>query len=293
MSDATRSAGAVARSWLGMATATSRHRVVVVARDVVLGDADLSRLRPDRRTIAIIFDRRVAERRQRAQDHIPERRRAADRRGQSSNGAERLRRSARWVKARAIDLAACIAGVLLVLGTMRMEPVPAPGTPRVPAGTGASVQVAAAHGVDRPLRSADVVRSKAAPPSVPVARVPTRNHLGRFTATELSTDAVQVALDYKYVGDQGRDEVFVHAAALEGENPASRIPGTGFPGEPIAVGSGHVMIRIDRLPDAGPAASTHIRVCMVSLRTRSAFLCETFPFAKAWAPLSGAESGAL
>jgi hypothetical protein len=286
-----------------MATVESKHRVVVVARDAVLGTADLVELRPAHGTTTIISDRRIAERRQHAHDHSPERRRAVDRRGQSGHAPERTHRpspreSLRWVEDRSLDLAAGAASVLFVLvliGLVRVQPAPTPGTESVfesAPTVGTPPRIARGREAE-PLRSVRTARPKAVSPGVSTAPVAPRNHLGQFTATDLSAEAVQVALDYRYVGDQGRDHVFVHVAALQREDPASRVPGTGFPGAPIAVGSGHVTITIGRAFEAGPAASTHIRACMVSLRTRSAFLCETFPFAKAWAPPPSAEPSAL
>jgi hypothetical protein len=283
-----------------MAAAESKHRVVVVARDVVIGDADLKHVRSDEGTTTIIFDRRVAERRQHDDDHIPERRRAVDRRGQSGHRSERAHRvrswaSLRWLGDRTADLvvgASSVLFVLILIGLMHGHPAPTRSTQPVrqgPATTGAPPRVAAVDTVERPLWSARAARSMAVSPRVPHERAITRNQLAQVTATDVSPEAVQVALDYRYVGDQGRDEVFIHAAALQGDDTASLVPGTEFPGAPIAVGSGRVTITIGRVPDAAPAASTHIRVCMVSLRTRSVFLCETFPFGKAWASLPSAE----
>jgi hypothetical protein len=60
------------------------------------------------------------------------------------------------------------------------------------------------------------------------------------------------------------------------------VPGTSFPEAPIGIGAGNVSINITKIPDTGMSTSTRIRVCMVSIRDRSAFFCETFPFTKGW-----------
>jgi hypothetical protein len=116
-----------------------------------------------------------------------------------------------------------------------------------------------------------------------------RNEIRRFQAASVSDEEIEVVVDYVYVGDQGEREVFMHAAVLRTDEWASRVSGTGFPGAAVGVGSGRVTINIRKVPDTGPAISTKVRVCMVSLTRRSAFLCENFDFTKAWAPVRSAK----
>jgi hypothetical protein len=130
----------------------------------------------------------------------------------------------------------------------------------------------------------------AAPPLEPAQR--SRTEFRGLAATLVSELEMRVTVDYTYIGDQGRDEVFVHAAALQHDDLESRVSGTGFPGSPIHVGQGTAAIAITKVPGTGPARSTSVMVCMVSLRRRSAFHCQTFPFTMSWSdgqPDSGSD----
>ncbi|PYN09247.1 MAG: hypothetical protein DME06_15485 [Candidatus Rokuibacteriota bacterium] len=172
--------------------------------------------------------------------------------------------------------AALLAVVALMLQSTPIPPVtPAPG-PALPQ------PAAVPPTTDRP--------SAPEPPAPPeVARLPDkpltplRNEIRHFRVVNVSGHEIQVVIDYAYAGDQGTRDVFIHAAALqEGDELRRRVPGTSFPFAPIRVGNGSATIDITKQSDTGPSVSTRIKICMVSIRTRAAFVCETFPYTKAW-----------
>jgi len=172
--------------------------------------------------------------------------------------------------------AALLAVVALMLQSTPIPPVtPAPG-PALPQ------PAAVPPTTDRP--------SAPEPPAPPeVARLPDkpltplRNEIRHFRVVNVSGHEIQVVIDYAYAGDQGTRDVFIHAAALrEGEELRSRVPGTSFPFAPIRVGDGSATISITKQSDTGPSVSTRIKICMVSIRTQAAFVCQTFPYTKAW-----------
>ena len=93
---------------------------------------------------------------------------------------------------------------------------------------------------------------------------------------------MKVTVDYLYVGDHGVSEIFMHAVALQNHGWSSRVPGTGFPETAISVGDGRATINITKIESTGSAISTHVKVSMVSIRDRSAFVCKDFPYTKSW-----------
>ncbi len=117
---------------------------------------------------------------------------------------------------------------------------------------------------------------------VPRKRPEPRNEIRNFRAVSLSGQEMQVTVDYAYVGDHGGQDVFMHAVALQSDEWVSRVPGTSFPEAPIDVGDGSVTITIRKVVETGAAASAKVKVCMVSIRSRSAFVCKTFDYAKEW-----------
>jgi len=98
--------------------------------------------------------------------------------------------------------------------------------------------------------------------------------------------AMEVTVDYAYAGDQGTEDVFLHAAALQHYSPVeglrNRVPGTGFPGEAVEVGNGRVTLTIARVVDGDASTSTSVRVCLISIPKHSAFLCRNFAHTKEW-----------
>ncbi len=188
-----------------------------------------------------------------------------------------------------IGAALLFAGLFVQLRPTTPGPSPEPKTP-----ASAPTPVAAV-----PAEPEAVVRPKLeptptpapAPPAVArprVAAVPRGstssplNMIRHFRAESVSGRELQVSVDYRYAGDHGPNEIFVHAAALQTDAWRSRVPGTSFPEAPVGIGEGSVTINITKVPDTGAATSTRVRVCMVSIRDRSAFFCETFPFTKGW-----------
>jgi hypothetical protein len=172
--------------------------------------------------------------------------------------------------------AALLAAVALTLQskpTLPATPAPGPALPQ---------PAAAPPTTDRP--------SALEPPTPPeVARLPERpltpprSEIRHFRVVDVSGHEMQVVVDYAYAGDQGTRDVFIHAAALQdGEELRRRVPGTSFPFAPIRVGDGSATISITKQSDTGPSVSTRIKICMVSIRTQAAFVCETFPYTKAW-----------
>jgi hypothetical protein len=133
-------------------------------------------------------------------------------------------------------------------------------------------------------RAAGRARVVTRPPAVAtrVAPTPVTNAIRDATAVSLADNELQVTVDYAYAGDHGRRDIYLHAAALQTDDWKSRVPGTSFPEAPVEVGDGTVTITIKRVFDNAGATSTRIKVCMVSIQHRSAFLCKTFPFTKAW-----------
>lgn len=113
-----------------------------------------------------------------------------------------------------------------------------------------------------------------------------KNEITNLQAESLSGQSMQVTVDYAYAGDQGVEDVFLHAAALEyylhGEGVRSRVPGTGFPGAAVSVGSGRITLTITRVVEGDLSTSTSVRVCLISLQKRSAFLCRNFAHTKEW-----------
>jgi hypothetical protein len=113
-----------------------------------------------------------------------------------------------------------------------------------------------------------------------------RNEITQVAAESLSGQALRVTIDYAYAGDYGTEDVFLHAAALRdyrhGPGLRARVPGTGFPGEAVAVGNGRVTLTINRVVEGDVLTSTAVRVCLVSLPKRSAFLCRNFAHTKEW-----------
>ena len=113
-----------------------------------------------------------------------------------------------------------------------------------------------------------------------------KNEIITLQAESLSGQAMQVTVDYAYAGDQGTEDVFLHAAALQHysqvEGLRNRVPGTGFPGEAVEVGNGRVTLTIARVVEGDASTSTSVRVCLVSLPKHSAFLCRNFAHTKDW-----------
>ena len=108
------------------------------------------------------------------------------------------------------------------------------------------------------------------------------NEIRNFRAESVSEREMKVSVDYSYVGDHGVGEIFMHAVALQNDGWSSRVPGTSFPDTAIGVGEGRATINITKLENTGSAISTHVKVCMVSIRDRSAFVCKNFPYTKSW-----------
>ncbi len=145
---------------------------------------------------------------------------------------------------------------------------PAPAVPRKPAPKPAALPKPA-------------VRLK--PPVSPESVVPiAHNEIRNFRAVDVSGQELRITVDYAYAGDYGASEIFMHAVALERDEWTSRVPGTGFPYASIGVGGGTVTIDISRQPDTPPATSTVVKVCMVSIKKRAAFMCQTFAYTKTW-----------
>ncbi len=113
-----------------------------------------------------------------------------------------------------------------------------------------------------------------------------KNEIITLQAESLSGQAMQVTVDYAYAGDQGTEDVFLHAAALQHysqvEGLRNRVPGTGFPGEAVEVGNGRVTLTIARVVEGDASTSTSVRVCLISIPKHSAFLCRNFAHTKEW-----------
>jgi hypothetical protein len=120
-------------------------------------------------------------------------------------------------------------------------------------------------------------------PARVVSRAATpRTEITGLRLAESSGREMRVTVRYVYVGEQGQDDVFLHAAALLGDGLRSRVPGTTFPGEPVNVGTGSVTLAITKVLDTGAFTSRAVRACLVSLRARQAFVCRNFPLRYAW-----------
>jgi len=190
-------------------------------------------------------------------------------------------RPARSRRRLATLLAAGTTAALLAVAALMLPSKPVP--PATPAPGPALPQPAAAP----PTSDRPPAPEAPAPPEV--ARLPDkpptplRDEIRHFRVVDVSGHEIQVIVDYAYGGDQGTRDVFIHAAALqEGEELRSRVPGTSFPFAPIRVGGGSATISITKQSDTGPSVSTRIKICMVSIRTQAAFVCQTFPYTKAW-----------
>jgi hypothetical protein len=173
--------------------------------------------------------------------------------------------------------------VVLLVGALMIQSKPLPPAPPAPSPEPSPASPAAEPA---PSDQAPVLE----PPTRPkVARVPEkpavllRNEIRRLRVANVSGHELRVVVDYAYDGDHGTSDVFMHVAALqEGEDLRSRVPGTSFPFAPIGVGDGSVTISIAKQSDTGPSVSTRVKVCMVSIKSRSAFVCQIFPYIKAW-----------
>jgi hypothetical protein len=189
-------------------------------------------------------------------------------------------RRSRWWR---VALVAAGGSTALVLGlalAIHFTPIPSPPPPRVapplPAPIPAGTEEQPAPEAPAPAKVARVPV-----PENPPVRL--RNEIRHFRAVNVSGHEIEVVVDYAYAGDHGRSDIFIHAAALEqGEELRSRVPGTSFPFAAIGVGDGSVSIRITKQPDTGASVSTRVKVCMVSIKSRSAFVCQVFPYLKAW-----------
>lgn len=196
-------------------------------------------------------------------------------------------------------IAAGAAGVALLISGIAVQQRPAgpppPSRQEAQVEPNAPTPTVAVRPKPEPVPPPAVVRPKSEPASPPVAvphaRPTTRprnpqptptNQINNFRAVSLSGHEMQVMVDYAYAGDHGPDEIFLHAAALQTDAWSSRVPGTGFPEAPVRSGSGTVTINITKVPDTGAATSTRVRACMVSIRDRAAFFCETFDYTKGW-----------
>jgi hypothetical protein len=158
----------------------------------------------------------------------------------------------------------------------------------------ASVSTTAAPRGEAPTVTTSPPTDLASPPAVrapavskPVARRDaSKNEITQVSAESLSGQAMRVTIDYAYAGDYGTEDVFLHAAALRdyfhGQGLRGRVPGTGFPGEAVAVGNGRVTLTINRVVEGDALTSTAVRVCLVSLPRRAAFLCRNFAHTKEW-----------
>ena len=113
-----------------------------------------------------------------------------------------------------------------------------------------------------------------------------KNEIITLQAESLSGQAMQVTVDYAYAGDQGTEDVFLHAAALQHysqvEGLRNRVPGTGFPGEAVEIGNGRITLTIARVVEGDASTSTSVRVCFISIPKHSAFLCRNFAHTKEW-----------
>jgi hypothetical protein len=192
------------------------------------------------------------------------------------------------IAAGAIGALALVLGVGVLAPVRREPPAPAP-TARPEVGAVSEPTPLQAPGPPAALPSrrepAPLPRpaARAKPTVLPENLLPTpRNEIRNFRAVEGSGRELRVTVDYAYIGDHSTSEIFMHAVALERDEWKSRVPGTGFPYSAIAVGDGTVTINISKQPDTPPATSTVIKVCMVSIKKRAAFMCETFPYTKAW-----------
>ncbi len=199
----------------------------------------------------------------------------------------RAARGIPWQKI-ALGAAVGIGALALALGVAMLAPMrPAPpALAPPPRETGAVTEPAAPTAVPAPGRARAAVPAPAEsanPMARPEKLVPTpRNDIRNFRAVDVSGRELRVIVDYAYTGDYGTSEIFMHAVALGRDEWKSRMPGTSFPYSAIAVGDGTVTINISKQPDTPPATSTVIKVCMVSIKKRAAFMCETFPYTKAW-----------
>jgi hypothetical protein len=174
---------------------------------------------------------------------------------------------------------------LLLVGALLMQskPLPLPPPPAAPAPAPSPAPPAAAP---TPSDQGPALEPPARPK---IARLPEkpsllpRNEIRRVRVASVSGHELRVVVDYAYDGDHGTNDIFIHAAALEeGDELRHRVPGTSFPFAPIGVGDGSVTISIAKQSDTGPSVSTRVKVCMVSIKSRSAFACQIFPYFKAW-----------
>jgi hypothetical protein len=178
---------------------------------------------------------------------------------------------------------AIVLGLLLSDSSLRASPGPiAWPPPPVAPGRGSLATVAspdtdlARPTTGRPQPSRKPAERRGSP----------KNEIITLEAESLSGQAMQVTVDYAYAGDQGTEDVFLHAAALQHYSPVeglrNRVPGTGFPGEAVEVGNGRVTLTIARVVDGDASTSTSVRVCLISIPKHSAFLCRNFAHTKEW-----------
>ena len=195
-----------------------------------------------------------------------------------ARGAGRLLRMRAGATAGAIVL-----GLLLSGSTLRASPGPIAWPPSLGAPQRESL-------VSVTPPAADLARpatGRAQPSRKPAERRSSpKNEIITLQAESLSGQAMQVTVDYAYAGDQGTEDVFLHAAALQHysqvEGLRNRVPGTGFPGEAVEIGNGRVTLTIARVVEGDASTSTSVRVCLISIPKHSAFLCRNFAHIKDW-----------
>jgi hypothetical protein len=107
-----------------------------------------------------------------------------------------------------------------------------------------------------------------------------RNNLSHFAARSLSRTKVLVWIRYEYIGDRGKDNIWVSATALGAGG--SQYPDTTYGVTPIRVGEGTASLEIPKRHGRTPGTSERIRICLQEGTTGKPFYCESYPYKHSW-----------
>ena len=115
-----------------------------------------------------------------------------------------------------------------------------------------------------------------------------RNNLSHFAARSPSRTKVLVCwIRYQYIGDRGKDNIWLSATALGSDG--SQYPDTTYGVTPVRVGQGTASVEIPKRHGRTPGISERIRICLQEGTTGKPFYCTSYPYKHSWSDnLAGA-----
>jgi hypothetical protein len=106
------------------------------------------------------------------------------------------------------------------------------------------------------------------------------NDLSQFEAKSVSRVKILVWIRYRYVGDQGQDNICITANAVSSDG--SQYGDTVYGIAPVHVGAGTASVAITKRHGKTPGVSEAVRVCLQKGSTGAPFYCETYPYHHSW-----------